>query len=62
MDTASLLDNGPGKGGAVYARRSAVCLETEYYPEAIHHDNYPSSVCRKGMKYDSRTAYRFLTD
>lgn len=62
MYTANFLDHEPGKDGAVYEKRSAVCLETQYYPDAIHHDNFPSPVCRKGMKYDSRTAYRFLTD
>ena len=62
MYTANFLDHEPGKGGAFYEKRSAVCLETQYYPDAIHHDNFPSPVCRKGMKYDSRTAYRFLTD
>ena len=60
--TANFLDHEPGKDGAFYEKRSAVCLETQYYPDAIHHDNFPSPVCRKGMKYDSRTAYRFLTD
>ena len=62
MYTANFLDHEPGKDGAFYEKRSAVCLETQYYPDAIHHDNFPSPVCRKGMKYDSRTAYRFLTD
>ncbi len=59
--TANFLDNEPGKDGASYIRRSAVCFETQYYPDAIHHDNFPQPVCRKGEKYDTRTAYRFLT-
>ena len=62
MYTANFLDHEPGKDGALYEKRSAVCLETQYYPDAIHHDNFPFPVCRKGMKYDTRTAYRFLTD
>ena len=59
--TANFLDNEPGKDGASYARRSAVCFETQYYPDAIHHDNFPQPVCRKGEKYETRTAYHFLT-
>ena len=61
MYTANFLDNEPGKDGATYAARSAVCLETQYFPDAVHHDNFPSPVCRKGQKYDTCTAYRFLT-
>ena len=60
MYTANFLDNEPGKDGAVYESRSAVCLETQYYPDAIHHDNFPGPVCRRGEKYDTRTAYRFV--
>lgn len=62
MYTANFLDNEPGKGGVSYIKRSAVCLETQYYPDAIHHDNFPGPICKKGEKYDTRTAYRFLTD
>lgn len=60
MYTANFLDNEPGKDGAVYGSRSAVCLETQYYPDAIHHENFPGPVCRRGEKYDTRTAYRFV--
>lgn len=59
--TANFLDNEPGKEGASYIRRSAVCFETQYYPDAVHHDNFPQPVCRRGEKYDTSTAYRFLT-
>lgn len=59
--TANFLDNEPGKAGASYMRRSAVCFETQYYPDSVHHENFPQPVCRKGEKYDTRTAYRFLT-
>lgn len=62
MYTANFLDNEPGKNSAVYIRRSALCLETQYFPDAVHHENFPSSVCRKGEKYDTRTAYRFMTE
>ena len=59
--TANFLDNEPGKEGASYMRRGAVCFETQYYPDSVHHENFPQPVCRKGEKYDTRTAYRFLT-
>ncbi len=61
MYTANFLAGEPGKAGASYGKRSAVCLETQYYPDAVHHDNFPGPICKKGEKYDTRTAYRFLT-
>lgn len=61
MYTANFLDNEPGKDGVSYIKRSAVCLETQYYPDAIHHENFPGPICKKGEKYDTCTAYRFLT-
>ena len=62
MYTANFLDHLQGKNGAVYEKRDAVCLETQYFPDAVHHDNFPSPICRKGEKYDTHTAYRFLTE
>ncbi len=60
MYTGNFLDAEQGKDGAVYEKRSAVCLETQYYPDAIHHENFPGPVCKAGEKYDTRTAYRFV--
>lgn len=60
--TANYVDHEPGKCGAVYEKRSGVCLETQYFPDAVHHDNFESPICRKNEKYDSKTAYRFLTE
>ena len=61
MYTANFLDGVKGKDGAVYEKRSAVCLETQYYPDAVHHDNFPRTVAAAPgeKKYDTRTAYRF---
>lgn len=58
--TANFLNHEPGKEGASYERRSAVCLETQYYPDAIHHDHFPGPVCRAGETYGTSTAYRFV--
>lgn len=50
---------GFGKHGAVAAKRSAVCLETQYYPDAIHHTDWPQPITRAGEKYHTETVYRF---
>ena len=62
MYSVNFLNNEPGKGGAVYPKRGAVCMETQYFPDAVHHENFPQPLCRKGEKYDTHTAYRFLTE
>jgi aldose 1-epimerase len=51
--------NQPGKGGAQYRRYGGVCLETQGYPDAIHHPNFPSVVLRPGEAYKTETSYRF---
>ena len=48
-----------GKDGAVYEGRCFVCMEAEYYPNAMRHGNFPSVVVRKGETYRETTIYRF---
>ena len=49
-----------GKGGAAYDKRSGFALETQYYPDTIHHENFPSYVFGgENGDYDSVTVYQF---
>ena len=48
-----------GKGGAPYARRWGFCLETQAFPDAVNHPNFPSPVLKKGAEYHHRTVFRF---
>lgn len=48
-----------GKGGRVYWPHAGLCLETQHFPDAPHHANFPSIVVRAGEVYGSRTEYRF---
>lgn len=57
--TGNFLDQETGKDGAVYPRRAAVCFETQYFPDAVHHENFPGPVCKAGQAYHTVTAYRF---
>ena len=59
MYTANFLDDEPGKDGATYAARSAVCLETQYFPDTPNHPNFPSCVVEAGQEYHTTTIYRF---
>ena len=48
-----------GKGGTHYGKRSGIALETQFYPDAIHHPEWPQPVIPAGGKYHSETIYRF---
>lgn len=48
-----------GKNGAVYGRWSGLCLETQHFPDAPNHPNFPSAVLRKGETYIHITDYAF---
>jgi aldose 1-epimerase len=48
-----------GKGGLVYERRSALCLEPGHFPDSPNHANFPSTVLRPGQWFSGEIAYRF---
>ncbi len=57
--TGNFLDGVKGKGGVVYQKRSALCLETEHYPDAPNQAAFPSTVLRPKEVYKTTTVYRF---
>ena len=38
---------------------SAFCLETQHFPDAVNHPNFPSVILRPGEEYRSRTIFTF---
>lgn len=48
-----------GKDGVHYQKRSGFCLETQNFPDAINHENFPSVVLKAGSIYKEVTKYRF---
>ena len=48
-----------GKGGHVYGRRSALCLETQHFPDSPNHENFPSTILRPGAEFRSTTVFTF---
>lgn len=58
--SGNALDGCPnGKGGASYARRSAFCLETQYYPNALCHPNFPQPIITPEQPFHEITVYEF---
>lgn len=48
-----------GKDGRYYSRHGAVCLESQHYPDAIHHPEWPNPVIPAGMCSRTKTAFIF---
>ena len=49
----------PGKGGTTYCRRGGLCLETQYFPNAINNENFPSPILKANENYEHSTIYKF---
>ena len=48
-----------GKDGASYHNRCALALETQIYPDSVHHDAFPDAVFGPDRRYLSETIYAF---
>lgn len=46
-----------GKGGAAYPPNSAVCLETQHFPDSVHHTNFPTTILEPGQRFTSTTVH-----
>ena len=58
--TANFLDGSlVGKSGRPYLKRSAVCLETQHFPDSPNQPEFPSTILRPGEIYQTRTTYKF---
>ncbi|HMQ33231.1 MAG TPA: aldose epimerase family protein [Chloroflexaceae bacterium] len=57
--TGNYLDGSiTGKGGRRYGRHSALCLETQHFPDSPNQPQFPSTVLRPGEGYRQTTVYR----
>jgi len=48
-----------GKSGAKYWRHGALALETQNYPNAVNHANFPSPILNPGGIYQHQQVYKF---
>jgi aldose 1-epimerase len=55
--------NGSDKGAQnkFYQKHGAVALETQFFPDAPNHPNFPNIILRPGEKYQHETIYQFVT-
>lgn len=57
--TSNMLHNVKGKGGYVYQKHAALCLETQGFPDSVNHPNFPSQIVNPGENYEHVMVYRF---
>lgn len=61
--TGNFLDGTvTGRKGIVYNVRTAVCLETQKFPDTPNKPEWPSAVLEPGNEYSSHTIYKFSVE
>lgn len=58
--TANYLSNEPGKGGVTYNKREGVCLETQYFPNAINIPAFEQPIAKAKEVTKTTTIYKFI--
>ena len=48
-----------GKNGRCYPAYGSVCLETQHFPNATSHPEFPSVILKPGEPFHSKTIYHF---
>lgn len=57
--TGNFLEDFQGAEGITYDKHWGFCLESQNWPDAIHHANFPSPILRPGEKYTHLIEYHF---
>lgn len=55
----SMSSQSKNKGGTPMSDHNSFCLETQFYPDSVHHENFPYENLKPGKSYHSQTVYRF---
>lgn len=60
--TGNFIGGEVGKGGVTYHDHDAVCLETQFFPDAIHHPSFAQPVFGPERPFRSRTVMAFRAE
>jgi aldose 1-epimerase len=60
--TGNFLSKVTGAVGQTYDKHWGFCLESQNWPDAVHHDNFPNSILSPGQTYAHHISYRFSVD
>lgn len=47
------------KGDRIYQHRGGLCLETQHFPDSVHHPDFPTTLLSPGQTYDHQSCYTF---
>ncbi|WP_167606224.1 aldose epimerase family protein [Maribellus sediminis] len=45
-----------------FGKFSGVALETQHFPDSVHHRKFPTTLLKPGEIYDQKTVYKFITE
>ena len=57
--SGNFLQGETGKDGVSYTHRGGICLETQYFPNALNEPAWPQPITKAGEAYHSETKYIF---
>lgn len=57
--TANFTDTANGKNGVHYRPRCAFCLETQFFPDNVHHDNFAQAIFGGDTELNTTTVFSF---
>jgi aldose 1-epimerase len=55
--SGNFLKDDKGRDGKIYKQRSAICLETQHFPDSVNQPAYPSVILRPGQTFHEVTIY-----
>ena len=55
--SGNFLKGQQGKDGKTYKQRSAICLETQHFPDSVNQPAFPSVILRPGQTYRHVTVF-----
>ena len=47
------------EAGSDMISHGALCLETQFYPDSVHHENFPFRYVTPEKPFESKTIYKF---
>jgi aldose 1-epimerase len=59
--SSNFLSGLKGKGGILYRKHLALCLEAQHFPDSPNQPHFPTTLLHPGETYTQRTIYKFST-
>ena len=57
--SGNFMEREQGKDGVVYGRRAGVCLETQFFPNAVNYPHWVQPIAKAGEEFRSETCFTF---